>query len=436
MALTGTRTFVGFGFGAIQAGLFLAEAFKSNAFRRLVVVGHRPEVISAVRHAGGVFSVNIAFEDRVCACEVGPIEIQDPAEAHDRSAVVDAIAEAEEMSTAVPSITHYVSRGPGTVHKLLAAGLRKKAAAGGPRAVVYAGENHNHAAEILQNKVLDEVPKPERQAVLACCQFLNTVIGKMSGIVPDHKQFGDQPLAPITSGDPRAFLVEAFNRIFVSKIRFAEGFAGAEFKPGIEVFEQKEDLLPYEEAKLYGHNAVHALAAYLAAISGLRQMAEVRQKPGFLEFLRAAFIEESGAALVKKYSRADPTLFSPAGFQHFADDLLVRMTNPHLHDTVERVARDPERKLAWNDRLVGTMRLALSEGIVPSRFALGAAAALVVLEPLSLENKAAARRLRKVWRDSRAPQPEREAILDLIEQGSGQLAKWRKSGCGKLKDLF
>jgi mannitol-1-phosphate 5-dehydrogenase len=437
MALIGTRTFVGFGFGPIQAGLFLYEAFRSNAFRRLVVVGHRHEVISAVRGAGGLFSVNIAFQDSNCPCEVGPIEIQNPADPHDRSIVVDAIAEAEEMSTAVPSVTHYMSRGLGSVHKLLAAGLRKKAAAGGPRAVVYAAENHNQAAEILQAKVLDEVPKPERRAVLSCCQFLNTVIGKMSGIVPQHKQLGDHRLAPVTKDDPRAFLVEAFNRIFVSKTRFGERLAGEDFQPGIGVFEQKEDLVPYEEAKLYGHNAAHALAAYLAALSGLQRMAEVRQKPGFLDFLRAAFIEESGAALVKKHSSADPTLFSPTGFQHFTDDLLARMTNPHLQDTVERVARDPERKLAWNDRLIGTMRLVLHQGIVPSRFALGAAAALAMLDPSSLEGEVRARRrLEELWRSSSPPRREREAILDLVEVGRRRLSLWRKTGCRDLQKLF
>ncbi len=37
MTLTGNRTYVGFGFGAIQAGLFLYEAFQSGNFGRLVV---------------------------------------------------------------------------------------------------------------------------------------------------------------------------------------------------------------------------------------------------------------------------------------------------------------------------------------------------------------------------------------------------------------
>jgi mannitol-1-phosphate 5-dehydrogenase len=101
-------------------------------------------------------------------------------------------------------------------------------------------------------------------------------------------------------------------------------------------------------------------------------------------FLRqGAFIEESGAALIHRYRGSD-TLFTPAGYAAYADDLLARMVNPYLADTIERVGRDVERKLGWEDRLIGTIRLCLSEGIIPVRYALGAAAALIHLEPAYL----------------------------------------------------
>ena len=46
MALTGTRTYVGFGFGAIQAGLFLYEAYRSGNFARLVVAEVLPDLVA------------------------------------------------------------------------------------------------------------------------------------------------------------------------------------------------------------------------------------------------------------------------------------------------------------------------------------------------------------------------------------------------------
>jgi mannitol-1-phosphate 5-dehydrogenase len=435
MALSGTRTYVGFGFGAIQAGLFLYEAFGSGAFRRLVVAEVLPDVVAAVRRAGGRFYVNIAHADRVEHAQVGPVEIEDPAAEADCQRLIAAVAEAEEIGTAVPSVKFYVSDSPGSIHRILAEGLRRKAAGGGPRAVVYAAENHNHAAEILEAAVWDEIPAAEQDAVRARVRFLNTVIGKMSGVVSDPAEVRAQGLTTITPEDQRAFLVEAFNRILISQIHFEETTGEPPFRRGIRVFEEKPDLLPFEEAKLYGHNATHALAAYIGAVRGVQRIADLREIPGVLPFLRAAFIEESGAALIRRHAGVDP-LFTPEGYRDYADDLLARMTNPYLQDTVERVGRDPQRKLGWDDRLVGTMRIALREGIEPCRYAFGAAAALVTLDNSILESDAPiAPRLTSLWAGA-SPEPrEQEAVLALIEEGRRQLKGWREAGFPNL-DLF
>jgi mannitol-1-phosphate 5-dehydrogenase len=358
MALTGTRTYVGFGFGAIQAGLFLYEAFHSGAFQRLVVAEVLPEVVAAVRRAEGHYTVNIAHSDQVEHAELGPIEIQDPALKPDQERLIHAIAEAQEIGTAIPSVAYYVAKGPGSLHRVLAEGLREKAARSGPRAVVYAAENHNQAAEILESNVLGEIPEDERDAVRFRVRFLNTVIGKMSGVITEPEEIQTQGLARITPGEGRAFLVEAFNRILISKIEFEDMAERTPFHRGIAVFEEKRNLLPFEEAKLYGHNATHALAAYIGAIRGVERIADLREVPGIRPFLRAAFIEESGEALVRKHAGVDP-LFTREGYTAYADDLLERMTSPFLRDTVERVGRDPQRKLGWDDRLIGTRTLAL-----------------------------------------------------------------------------
>src|SRR5208282_6112870 len=277
------------------------------------------------------------------------------------------------------SVQFYTSPDPGSIHRLLAEGLRRKAAAQGPLAIVYAAENHNHAAEILEARVLEEIPKEERERARSRVRFLNTVIGKMSGVVSDADEIRLQKLATITPGGRRAFLVEAFNRILISKIRFAGAGDAPPFQRGIRVFEEKDDLLPFEEAKLYGHNATHALAAYVGALRGVERIADLSRYPDILAFVRAAFVEESGKALVRKHAGKD-RLFTHEGYCEYADDLLARMVNPFLHDSVERVGRDPQRKLGWDDRLVGTIRVALDQGITPSRYAFGAAAALAVLD--------------------------------------------------------
>ena len=100
---------------------------------------------------------------------------------------------------------------------------------------------------------------------------------------------------------------------------------------------------------------------------------------------------ESGEALIRKYDGIDD-LFTPAGYAAYADDLLQRMTNPHLRDSIERVGRDPRRKLGWHDRLVGTMRVCLTQSVASPRFAMGAAAALVTLDANALDSPTAAAR--------------------------------------------
>ena len=433
---TGQRTFVGFGFGAIQAGLFLYEAFRSDNFGRLVVAEVLPDVLHAVRAAGGRFSVNIAHSDHIEVAEVGPLEIQDPGSESDRRRLVEAVAEAEEIATAVPSVQFYTSPDPGSIHRLLAEGLRRKAAAPGPQAIVYAAENHNHAAEILQARVLEEIPEVERERVRSRVRFLNTVIGKMSGVVSDADEIRLQSLATITPGGRRSFLVEAFNRILISKIRFAGVGEAPPFQRGIKVFEEKDDLLPFEEAKLYGHNATHALAAYVGAIRGLERIADLSQHPDIFAFLRAAFIQESGEALVRKHAGKDP-LFTHEGYREYADGLLARMVNPFLHDSAERVGRDPQRKLEWGDRLVGALRVALHQGIQPSRYAFGTAAALAVLNRNTLETNIPLQTwLDPLWQAASPDKKEREKVLDLIEEGRHRLKRWRDSRFQNLEDLF
>ena len=428
MALTGHRTFVGFGFGAIQAGLFLYEAFRSGGFARLVVGEVAPDVVDTLRGNAGCYAVNIAHLDRVEVARVGPVQIENPAVPQDIARLVDAVAQAEEISTAVPSVRFYTGPEPGSIHRILAQGLRRKAVAGGPRAVVYAAENHNHAAEILEAAVFDEIPADEKAPVRERVRFLNTVIGKMSGVITDVGEAQARDLATVTRDSSRVFLVEAFNRILISQVNFPPMDGEPRFQRGITTFVEKEDLLPFEEAKLYGHNATHALAAYLGSLRGLGRIADLRQDPDLLGFIRTAFLKESGEALIRKHAGKDH-LFTPEGYREYALDLLERMTNPYLQDTVERVGRDAHRKLGWDDRLVGTMRVALQQNVVPRRYAVGAAAALATLEPAFLITDISARALlAPLWGNEAVKTKEAEDVLRLIGDARHRVKRWCDSG--------
>ncbi|UCD30196.1 MAG: hypothetical protein JSV03_06935, partial [Planctomycetota bacterium] len=82
---------------------------------------------------------------------------------------------------------------------------------------------------------------------------------------------------------------------------------------------------------------------------------------------------------VKKHARTGDELFTDSGFRDYADDLLERITNPYLGDTVARAGRDSVRKLSIKGRIFGTMYLALEYGIEPKNMAIGAMAGIAVL---------------------------------------------------------
>lgn len=358
------KTFVGFGFGPIQSGLFLYEAHCSGNFGRYVIAEVDAGLVAAVRAAGGRYSINVAHPDRIEQRVVDGVRLCNPAEEPDRCELAEAVAVADEMATALPSVRFYDAGDATSVVNLLADGFRRRDP---PKpAIIYAAENHNRAAEILSERLAAEVPA----GALANTQALNTVIGKMSGVITDAETIRRLGLATLTPEMPQAVLVERFNHILISRVTLAG------FRRGIDVFVEKDDLLPFEEAKLYGHNAIHALIGYLARLRGLTTMAQAAGDHDIMATARAAFVEESGAALVKKYGHLDEPLFTPDGYRAYADDLLERMVNPHLNDVISRVTRDAHRKLGYDDRLFGTMRLALAQGIEPIHMAKGAAAAL------------------------------------------------------------
>jgi mannitol-1-phosphate 5-dehydrogenase len=361
-------TFVGFGFGAIQSGLFLTEAFNSGKFDRLVVAEVNPARVEAIRQNNGAFSVNIATATERVVQMIEGVEILNPSVPEDATRLVEALTDATEIATALPSV-EFFDRGSPSVAGLLRDALRRKMSQNGPAAIVYTAENNNHAAERLEHDVFGGLNSAELASAKRHMQMLNTVIGKMSSVVVDPVQIGQLGLAPIVPGADEAFLVEAFNRILISQISLPE------FDRRIEVFEEKADLLPFEEAKLYGHNAIHALLGYLANERELRTMSELAKHRELLAIGQAAFLQESGAALIRKYQGQDP-LFTETGFAAYADDLLERMLNPNLQDPVERVVRDPLRKLGWNDRLIGAIRLAIAQDIQPYNLLSGARAAL------------------------------------------------------------
>jgi hypothetical protein len=392
------------------------EAVESGNFERFVVAEVDQALVDAVRSAGDSITINIAGEAGIRRKDLPGLRLLNPRAGRDRKVIVAAIRDAEEMSTAIPNVDLYGAGGDASVAALLAEGSTDTR-----QRIVYAAENNNYAAELLMEEIRKRAPR-ERFAGL---QTVNTVIGKMSGVISSAEEMSRLGLAPLVPGLDKCVLVEEFNRILISRISLPG------FTRGIQVFEEKDDLIPFEEAKLYGHNAVHALLGYLARLRGHKVMSSVREDGELLALGRQAFLQESGRALIRRHAGTGDPLFTEAGYKSYADDLLVRMTNPYLHDEVERIIRDPKRKLGWSDRLFGTMRSALESGIEPAAMALGAAAATVY--SLQLESaatgSAASRPDAAASRpDAAASRPDAAAVRDHL------LALWGSEAAGPVRE--
>jgi len=378
--------FTGFGFGPIQGGLFVKEAFQSGNFARIVAAEIDAEIVDAVKANKGSYYVNVAKADGVEVLKIDNVELFNPNVTADRQMLLEVLAQSTEITTCLPSVDFYDSGGANSVASLIADGLKNSKT---QATIIYTAENNNRAAEILEEAVTKKIGALSPEKV----QFLNTVIGKMSRVVAGPPEAGlimagvagraeiaELKLKTIAPGIKRSFLVEEFNRILASRTQITG------FKPGIEVFIEKDDLLAFEEAKLYGHNAVHSLLGFIGAVKGYAKMTELKQDQAIMQIGRKAFLQESGRALIRKYASLGDELFTEAGFRDYAQDLLERMTNPYLGDTVARVVRDVVRKLRINGRIFGTMQLALEHDIEPTDMALGAMAGIAVLLETADEN--------------------------------------------------
>ena len=395
-------TFVGFGFGAIQGGLFLAEAFSSQSFSRLVVSEIDAELVNHVRRGGGTYFSNIAGSTRLRNIKVEGIEIYNPLVAQDRKQLIDAIAEAQELCTALPSFKLYDVGEEASVAKLISEGLRRKIDSSKlPSCVIYAAENDSRAASRLQDACSSYLPdfQPNRFV------FSETVIAKMCSVVTDQDRIQSEGLSPIVEGLPRAFLVEEFNQILI------EEKIPSDFKRGFTQFITKSKLDPFAITKFLGHNAVHALLGYLAKEEGIDFMHEAGKRSDLMDWARSAFLKEAGIGLCHEYASVDDSLFSESGFQEYVDDALTRMINPFLRDPVDRVTRDPVRKIGWDDRLVGSMRLACKAGVKPRLLAKGVSIALrYACEENKWDSPEAG--LEQVWKE--VPLDEKNELQKLI----------------------
>lgn len=343
------RTLVGFGFGPIQAGVFVPFA-RTEGFEHITIAEIDQTLVRALRSNGGAYTVNVAHADRLEVRQIEGVEILDPALEEQAGTIRDRLREASTIVTALPSPASYAAGGDTSVVAYLARALQEA----GPPVVVYTTENHPSAPACLEAAVRARLScgLPARPVAVVGC-----VIGKMSQMIQGPHLRRRRDLVAMVPDLERVFLVESYDRIIAGRV--PELCSGGRMSSLVEV----EDLRPYQELKLFGHNAAHAMLGFVARARGIERMPTLRKLPTVLRAVGEIITFESGATLQRRWPGVRGELASAESLKQYADDLLGRMTNPFLDDAVERVIRDLPRELARDDRLFGALSLCDQSGV-------------------------------------------------------------------------
>ncbi len=266
--------------------------------------------------------------------------------ATDPDAAAAEVATAQVATTAVgPSVLRFVA-------PTLVVGLRLREA-GLPPLQVMACENAIGATDLLRSEMAavagDEWPALEERAV-----FANTAVDRIV------------PAQPPGSGID--VTVEAFFEWAIERPPFGDDpphIPGAHFVP---------ELAPYIERKLFTVNTGHATAAYLGARAGAATIADALADPEVAAGVEAALVETS-AVLEAVHGLPSSEL---ADYRAL---ILRRFRNPALPDTVQRVGRQPLRKLSRHERFVGPAATAAERGLPVTALVAAMGAALAFEDP-------------------------------------------------------
>jgi len=336
-----------FGAGNVGRG-FLGQLFAESGYRVVFVDIDEPLVRALA--TDGRYTLRLVDNECQRDLTIGPVTALLVA---DTDAVADALAEASIAATAVGA------RALPHIAPTLAKGIARRQERGVEEPLnIIVCENLKDAAAILRGLVIEHLDEAQQAYLDEHVGFVNTVIGRMVPELP----------AALRAESPSLIIAEPYQELPVD----ARGFVGP--VPQIVGMEAHDGFALYTARKLYLHNAGHAILGYLGYQRGYVYGYEALADPAVRRVLEGA-LSESTQGIAACYS-ADP-----AWLKAHVDDLLRRFDNRALADPVVRLARDPLRKLAPEDRLVGAARLAEQAGVQPLNLAWGIAAALAYDEP-------------------------------------------------------
>ncbi len=335
-------TAVIFGAGSVGRG-FLGQLFTESGFEVVFVDVDTPLVAALDQQRR--YTLRLSGIDKREDRTITPVRAVD---GRDVEAVAREVGEASLVATAVGA------RALGAIARPIAQGLERRWQIPEARPLnIIICENLQNAPERLRSFIHDALAAESRIALPEHVGFVPAVIARMAPVPTPEQRAADVSL----------IVAEPYKVLPVDRAACVGEVPEVVGLYAVAPFEA------YTARKLYIHNAAHAMLGYLGYQRGLRYGYEALEDTWVRERVDQA-LNESARALVAEYA------LEPVALQEHIDYLLVRFGNRALADPIDRLARDPLRKLAPTDRLVGAARLVERQGMIPRGLVWGIAGAL------------------------------------------------------------
>ncbi len=260
--------------------------------------------------------------------------------------LIDKMVETDLITTAVgPHVLDIIA-------KTIAKGIQARFEAGNNKPLnVIACENMVRGTTHLKGEVYKYLPQALHARADELVGFVDSAVDR---IVPPSEAANEDPLE---------VTVESFSEWIVDQQQFKGPL------PSIDGMEKTSNLMAFVERKLFTLNTGHCITAYLGCLHGHNTIREAIENPIIRAQVKQA-MTESGEVLIRRYG------FDPEAHAAYIEKILERFANPYLVDEVDRVGRQPLRKLGAQDRLIKPLLGTMEYGLPNAMLLKGVAAAL------------------------------------------------------------
>lgn len=236
-------------------------------------------------------------------------------------------------------------------------GIEKKAEKGGYLNFVTC-ENWKEPAKILKEGIEAGIAPEARE-------YLDNYVGFTESVI---MRSGIEAPKELLEKDPLIVNVQNYWHLPVDAARVKGSL------PDIKYMEPLTGFAGFLERKFYTYNAANGTTSFVGALLGYKVLAEAAHDERILKILDGVY-QETGKALSMKHG------ISLEEQMAFARTSLNKLQDYTIVDSIERNARDPQRKLGKDDRLVGSARMVLSCGIRPENLCTAIACAVYYRNP-------------------------------------------------------